>query len=593
MFALLAAFALCERSFKIVGNEFQMDGKPFQYISGSIHYFRQQPSAWDSTIRKLANGGLNCVQTYVAWNLHEPHKGEFNWEGNADLIKFIETCAKYGIYVILRPGPFICAEWDFGGLPYWLLKEEGMVFRSSDEVYLRHVDDWFKVLFAKIKPHMYMNGGNIIMVQIENEYGSYTTCDQAYLKHLADVTRDLLGKDTLLFTTDGPGEGYLKCGSIVSEAYATVDFGCGDPTGGFELERRWNGGSGPYVNSEFYPGWLDHWGEKHARVDAESVASSLDKMLSMGGNVNFYMYLGGTNFDFFNGANGGSNQYQPDPTSYDYDAPLSEAADMTWKWGRILDVIKKYRSDIPTYEVSNSTKKAYGKVTFTEGVSMWDVLEDIATNSVKGSDKPVNMEDFDIDFGFTVYSTTAQAGTLNLPKVHDRAYVFVDKNRKGIVQHAAEKPVDIPAGKLDILVENQGRLNFGGEFVEKKGLVQGATVNGQNPGKWDNIGFNLKKYKNIKWTSTLPTGGPAFYRGKFQVDEVADTFLNPTGWTKGVAIINGHNCGRYWTIGPQLTLFIPAEFLKVGENELIIFEYEKLDAVGPMTFDDTPQIDIF
>ena len=590
MIALLLAVCHCERSFKIEGDWFMMDGKKFQYVSGAFHYFRQHPENWESTLRKMANGGLSVVETYVPWNLHEPHKGEYYFDGFADIERWLKLVDKYNLYVILRPGPFICGEWDFGGLPYWLHKEKSIQYRRSDPVYLQHVDEWFTVLFDKLKPYFYVNGGRIIMVQVENEYGSFNACDQTYLQHIVDFLRTTLGPDVQLFTTDGPTEQMLQCGTIVPQAYATVDFR-GDPTSPFQLERRWNGGHGPYVNSEFYPARHDSWGEKHNVQDAESLCASLDKLLSMGGSVNFYMYFGGTNFGLWNGANGDLTYYKAQPTSYDFDAPLSEAGDMTWKWSKVLDVIKKYRSDIPTYEVANSTKKAYGKVTFTEGVSLWDTLDAITTNSVMGTEKPLDMEDFDIAFGYAIYRTKTNGGVLKMPAVCDRAYVFVDRKRAGVVQHIQEKDVPIEAGTLEILVENQGRINYGPEFAQKKGLIKGATV-GTETLKWDNIGFDLEKIGNVKWTKELPTGTPAFYRAVFNVDEVADTFLNPSGWTKGVVFINGFNCGRYWTIGPQLTLFIPSHLLHVGENELIVFEQEKMDAITSMSFDDVHQISI-
>lgn len=598
LLAVILGVVSCERSFKVVGDEFYMDGKPFRYIAGSFHYFRQQPEAWESTIRKMAAGGLNAVQTYVAWNLHEPHKGEYNFEGMADIKRFISLCKKYNMYVILRPGPYICAEWDFGGLPYWLLKEDGIEFRRSNDVFLKHCDDWLTVLYGKLKEDMYHNGGNIIMVQIENEYGSYSHKDVPYLRHFCDLAKLLLGYETFLFTTDGTTTTLLDKGVIPDYAYTTVDFGTGtssDIQKAFKNQKSYNG-KGPYVNSEFYPGWLDHWGTAHQTVESSKVCDNLREMLSMGASVNFYMYIGGTNFEFFNGANGGKtllkNEYMPDPTSYDYDAPLSEAGDMTQKWADIRDVIKEFRSDIPEYEVSNSTKRSYGQITFTQGVSLWDALDEIATNSVSGTTDPVNMEMFDIPYGFAVYRTQTTAGKLNMPEVHDRAYVYVNRQRAGIVQHTKETKVNIGEGTLEILVENQGRLNYGTAFVEYKGLPSGAKLDGTKLKGWENIGFDLKKIGNVTFTDEIPTGVPAFYKGTFYVDEVADTFLNPSGWIKGVAIVNGYNIGRYWTIGPQLTLYVPAALLKQGENELIIFEIEKTDAIGQMSFDDTPQISI-
>lgn len=592
---LLFSFALCERSFKIVGDEFQMDGKPFRYISGSVHYFRVDDGYWEDVLKKVKNGGCNVVQTYIPWNIHEPKKGYYKFTGLYDVEQFIQIAQKLGLYVIIRPGPYICAEWDLGGLPYWLLREEKIEVRSSDPVFMGHVRTYFTELYRRLKPLMYHNGGNIIMVQIENEYGSYPKCDHEYLKQLCDLTEELLGAETQLFTTDGPGESYLKCGSIVERAYATVDFGTGDPTYSFELERKWNNGHGPYVNSEFYTGWLDHWGEKHHTVSTDSVVSSLDKMLSMGGNVNMYMYLGGTNLHFYNGANGGSSSYQPDLSSYDYDAPLSEAADMTWKYQKIREVCKKY-IDVPDVSVSNFTKKSYGTIEFTEGVSLFDALEQIS-NVVVESETPMTMEDLDVDYGFVLYRSQINDGEiLNIPHCKDRGYVFVNQKRQCIVQHAEEKKCTLNdrTGNLDILVENMGRLNYGSEFFEKKGITDNVFVNNEKVNNWKMYGFNLTNLSNIlTFTKKLPTKVPAFYKGWFDVDEMADTFLNPTGWVRGTVIVNNYTVGRYWNVGPQLTLYLPKFFVKKGKNEIIVFDYEsQFDTVPTMTLDDVHQIDI-
>lgn len=593
-FAVLSSIVLSERSFKIIGNEFKMDGNTFQYISGSFHYFRQNPEYWEDNLKKMRNGGCNCIQTYVAWNLHEPKKGKYNFEGIADIERFINLAEKVGLYIILRPGPFICGEWDLGGLPYWLMREKNIVVRSSDPIYMGHVTNWFNVLFKKLKPHMYHNGGNIIMVQIENEYGSYKKCDHLYLEQLCDLTEELLGKETQLFTTDGPNQGFLSCGSIVERAYATVDFGTGDPTHNFQVERNFNNGTGPYVNSEFYTGWLDHWTEKHHTVSADAVYTSLDKMLSMGASVNMYMYYGGTNFYFYNGANGGATQYQIDPTSYDYDAPLSEAGDMTWKYKKIRQVAKKY-IEVPDIDVYNSSKKAYGVLKFTEGISLYDALPTIGVIQHE-SEYPMTMEDLDVDFGFVLYQTNIKNGkTLNIPHCKDRGYIFVNKNLQCIVQHAAEKACSLKdgTGSLDILVENQGRLNYGTDFFEKKGITDTVKLDNVNLTGWKMTGFNLTNIKQLKFKNELPTKVPSFYKGYFNVDELADTFLNPTGWVHGTVFVNGYNIGRYWTVGPQLTLYIPKYLLNKGENEIIVFDYEtQFDTVPQMTLDAVHQISI-
>lgn len=578
-------------TFEIVGNDFVLNGQPFQYVSGSFHYFRQHPDSWEDTIKKMANGGLSCIQTYVPWNLHEPRKGEYCFEGIADLDKFLKLCARYNMWVILRPGPYICGEWDFGGFPYWMMNEcNENEFRRSAPKFTTPVEDWLKVILPKIAKHMIYNGGNVLMVQIENEYGWFDACDHDYMRWIAKVYRQHLGDEVVLFTTDPIR--VTACGAVPDVAYAGIDFGTGqDVRSNFEQQRKLNGGSGPYVNTEFYSGWLDHWEDPHHVVSADAICKDLDTMLSLGGSVNFYMYFGGTNFYLYNGANGDHSSYQADPTSYDYDAPLSEAGDMTYKWGRILEVIKKYRKDIPSWTVSNSTKKGFGTVKFTRGVSLTNALTMLETKKAH-ADNPMTFEQLDADYGFVLYETsTTVGGRLEIPKAHDRAYVYIDGERAGIVVHSRESPVTIKAGKLQILVEHMGRNNYGGQFVETKGLTAGVSLDDEPVKNWDHTAFNLKDIGTLKFTQELPKGVPGFYQGEFDVDEPADTFLNPAGMVKGVAYVNGFCIGRYWTVGPQLTLYIPKAVIAKGMNTLTLFEVEG-EGCEFVSLEEAPQISI-
>lgn len=337
-FIVLARFCLSERSFRVVGDHFEKDGQEFRYISGSFHYFRQHPAYWEDTLKKMANAGLNALDTYVAWNVHEPRRGEYTWEGLADLPHFLDLCVKYNFLVILRPGPFICAEFEAGGFPYWLPREGVTKVRTLEGGFCDLVDEWFGVLFGKIGKYIYKNGGPIISIQIENEYG-IQGCEKEYLRRMVQIVKDKVGDDVVLFTVDTYYDWYMKCGTIPELALATVDFPTGtDPKDGFAIQRQYNNGTGPLVDSEYYTGRMDHWGQYHHTVDPELVAKVLDQILSYNASVNFYMFYGGTNFGYLAGAN--PYPYQPNPTSYDHDAPLTEAGDMTWKWKRIQDVIK-------------------------------------------------------------------------------------------------------------------------------------------------------------------------------------------------------------------------------------------------------------
>ncbi|KAK8803621.1 hypothetical protein WA158_001315 [Blastocystis sp. Blastoise] len=583
----LIAFASAIPTFEVRNQTFYKDGEKFQYVSGSFHYFRVHPDRWDDTFKKMAAGGLNAVQTYVAWNLHEPKRGEFNFEGFADIERWLQLAQKNGLVVIMRPGPYICAEWDFGGLPYWLVKEEGIDIRTKDEKYVKAVDEWFNVLLPKLKPYLYEAGGPIISVQVENEYGFYPKCDKEYMGHLRDLNREILGKNVVLFTVDTFSDSALSCGNV-DGVYMTVDFGVTDVANAYGMQRKYEKVF-PLVNTEYYPGWLDHWEEKHHTVSTENVVQKMEDMLNMGGNVNYYMYIGGTNFAFFNGANGDSNSYQADPTSYDYDAPLSEAGDITHKWEAIRDSIKKYRP-VPELNVKNSSKVSYGTVPMKEGISFWDAYTILAPEPVK-SEEPLSFEIMDIDFGYVLYTTDiSEEGELSIPVVHDRAYVYVDQKYIDTLTRTGNKKTHIPAGHLEILVENMGRINFGGQMTEFKGLPQGVLLNDQSVKNWVMFGITMKDLSSLKFSTELPTSAPAFFRTVFEVKELGDTFLNPNEFKKGVAWINKFNLGRYWTVGPQLTLYVPQPVLKEGENELIIFEAEHIG--DSMTLQDTPVIDI-
>jgi beta-galactosidase len=591
---LLPCFVCSDRSFKIVGNDFVMDGKPFRYISGSFHYFRQEPELWDDTLKKMANGGLNAIQTYVAWNMHEKSKGIFSWDGRSDLNKFLSLCQKYSLYVILRPGPYICAEWDLGGFPYWLLNLKLGWWRTADAAFLSHVDAWFQVLYAKVKPHMYHNGGSIILIQLENEYGAFQACDHNYMHHLAKLAKDSLGDETVLFTVDNANNFMAKCGSAPDVALATIDFGTGtDVAKAFAQQRGWNNGTGPYVNTEYYTGWLDHWGDEHNKVSWEVVCRDLDKQLALGGSVNMYMYYGGTNFGDMTGANGDVvvDWYTPDPTSYDYDAPLSESGDLTWKYWKILDIIKKYRKDIPNYPVANSTKKSYPSVTFTESVPLADCLNTLASKQI--SHNLIGFEDLHCPFCWIWYKTTAKKPGLLTGVIRDRAVRIT--NRK--VQWALIRPsqiedIVVPNDEINVLVESLGRINWGPDLqLDTKGL-QKVLIDREEVTDWSIWAMDLNNISKLVFGKEVKCGEPTFFRGYFVVDEVGDTFLNPKGLKRGVAFVNGINVGRYWTVGPQLSLYVRKQYLRKGMNELVVLETDAIDVVPNVAFEDHPTIDI-
>ena len=599
MLAFVCAFQRSDsKSFTIDYNNdrFLKDGEPFRYISGSFHYFRVPRFYWKDRLMKMKAGGLNAVQTYIAWDIHEPVQEKYNFEGDADLVSFIKLADSIGLLVIIRAGPFICAEWDFGGFPAWLLKDPSITLRSSrDARYLNAVDSWMSVVLPKLKPLLYANGGPIISVQVENEYGSSLVCDHNYMKHLEQLFRKHLGNEVILFTVDSDWTFLFACGTIPT-LYATVDFGPdADPESAFAVMRKFTP-KGPLVNSEFYTGWIDYWGEKHQTKPAAKVAKSLDKILSMNASVNFYMYEGGTNFGFMSGANLNLVLYKPMPTSYDYDAPLTEAGDVGTKFHILRETITKHEKvpDIPI--PSNTTKFAYGKVQMTSVSTFLDALPKLSApdGSVNAS-FPLSMEQIGQNYGFVLYRTeipktfSQTSVILDIPSlVRDRAIVSVGNVRQAtLFRRAAQSSVRLNVGtflQLDILVENTGRINVGPSIVDPKGIIGNVTINGVVLKDWQlypielqnvvsepfNLGFlPLSRGRNDNgFSGTANSFTPSFFHGEIPLRNASfDTYLHLPGWFKGQAFVNGFNLGRYWpVVGPQQTLFVPASVLLLNKN---------------------------
>ena len=583
---------------------FLKDGEPFRYISGSFHYFRVPRFYWKDRLMKMKAGGLNAVQTYVAWNIHEPVQGQYNFDGDADIVSFIELANSLGLLVIVRAGPYICAEWDFGGFPAWLLKDTSISLRSTkSKEYIMAVESWMSVLLPQLQPLLYANGGPIISVQVENEYGSFPACDHAYMSLLAELFRNYLGNDVILFTVDGDAESYLKCGSV-SSLYATVDFGPGsDPESAFAVMRKFSP-NGPLVNTEFYAGWLDHWGEQHQTRSATPIADTLDKILSMNASVNIYMYEGGTNFGFMNGAQYSSAGLQPNPTSYDYDAPLTEAGDTTTKFLILRQTISKHEA-IPVIPIpANTTKVAYGKVQMTQMSTFLEVLPKLAApEGPVNATFPLTMEQIGQNYGFVLYRTeipkafSQSTVTLTITSlVRDRAIIYVGRIRQATMYRSPNQTsVTLHIGEilqLDILVENAGRINYGASIHDPKGIVGNVTINGNTLVNWQIYPINLTNVISDQM-SLLPNGNgnvldpfaldnfaPSFFHGQIPPNphgNASDTFLQLPGWSKGQAFVNGFNLGRYWpVVGPQETLFVPASVLSPGQqpSSLVLFELD-------------------
>ncbi|KAM6449734.1 beta-galactosidase [Liasis olivaceus] len=583
-----------QRSFEIdyARNCFLKDGKPFRYISGSIHYSRIPRFYWKDRLLKMKMAGLDAVQTYVPWNFHEPEPGVYNFTDDRDLEYFLKLADEIGLLVILRAGPYICAEWDMGGLPAWLLEKKSIVLRSSDSDYLAAVGSWMRVLLPKMKFHLYQNGGPIIMVQVENEYGSYFACDFHYLRYLKNLFRQYLGNEVVLFTTDGATKVFLRCGALQG-LYSTVDFGPGtNVTAAFSAQRLTEP-QGPLVNSEFYTGWLDHWGHRHNAIPSSVIAKTLSEILAHGANVNLYMFIGGTNFGYWNGAN---TPYTAQPTSYDYDAPLSEAGDLTEKYFALREVIGMYK-DLPKGPIPPTTPKfSYGEVKLMKVGMVTELLNDLSPSGPIKSIYPLTFVQLKQYFGYVLYRTKLSRNCskeilFSLDAIHDRAYVSVDGIPQGILERNKLLKLNITGNagaNLDLLVENMGRVNYGRYNNDFKGLILNLTLAQDILLDWEiyplaidravQEGFSPK----ISGRKASAYEEPSFYTGNFSIpsgipDLPQDTYLKFPGWTKGQVWINGFNLGRYWPArGPQLTLFVPSNILvSSSPNNITILELEK------------------
>ncbi|AIQ36285.1 beta-galactosidase [Paenibacillus sp. FSL R5-0345] len=579
------------RKLSISGDHFILDEQPVSLLSGALHYFRIIPEYWQDRLLKLKACGLNTVETYIPWNLHEPEEGCFNFLGFADIEAFVKLAGELGLHVILRPSPYICAEWEFGGLPAWLLADDNIQLRCNDKVYLAKVDAYFDELLPRLRPLLSTNGGPVLALQVENEYGSFGS-DKTYLNYLKEgmIAR---GMDVLLFTSDG-AEDHMLQGGMIDGVFATVNFGSRAKEA-FAKLREYQP-TGPLMCMEFWNGWFDHWMKPHNTRPESEVAEALDEMLSLSASVNFYMFHGGTNFGFMNGANL-FEKYEPLVTSYDYDTLLDESGKPTAKFYAARKIIEKYVALPPLELPPVIQSRAYGKVLMTESVPLFTQLDILSHPERRACPEP--MEKFGQDYGFILYSTKISGPRsgmeLVLQEVRDRALVFANGAFVGTVERWDPRgiPLEVPTEglQIDILVENMGRVNYGPLLRDPKGITCGVRLGYQFLHDWTIRSLPLNDLKGLSFTpiDCEQRQQPTFYRGNFQVNKPEDTFLRLDGWTKGQAFINGFNLGRYWEKGPTKTMYLPAPLLRQGENELILFElHGVLESV--VTFVDTPEL---
>ncbi|MRH43299.1 beta-galactosidase [Aquibacillus halophilus] len=572
----------------VEGKDLKLNNEHFQVISGAIHYFRIVPEYWEDRLLKLKACGFNCVETYIPWNLHEPKEGEFNFEGIADVESFVRIAEKVGLYVILRPSPYICAEWEFGGLPAWLLADKNMRVRSYHKPYLEKVDQYYNVLLQKLKPLQITHNGPVIAMQVENEYGSFGN-DKTYLNYIKEnmINR---GIDVLLFTSDGPTDLMLKGGTIPG-VLATLNFGS-KPKESFEKLAEHEADL-PNICMEYWNGWFDHWGEEHHQRDPKEAADTFGEMLENGDNVNFYMFHGGTNFGFFNGANH-SDKYEPTVTSYDYDCPLSESGDLTPKFYAVREAIAKYKDIGDLILPKPIPKKNYGVIKLTQVAPLFKNLENLS--EVVHRTHPETMEQLGQSYGFILYKTKIhgpqEEQPLIIQDVRDRALVFVNGNYMGVIDRWNENSISFAVPKegvtVEILVENMGRINYGPQLIDPKGITEGVRFERQFLYDWEISLLPLDDLSKLDFQRHLNIKGPGFFKGTLEVQDKGDTFIELPNWVKGVVFINGFNIGRYWEIGPQRTLYVPAPLLKEGTNEIIIFDLHSAPEEKIVNFTDTP-----
>ncbi|HOW40130.1 MAG TPA: beta-galactosidase [Bacteroidales bacterium] len=570
-----------KHSFELGTTEFLLDGKPFQIISGEMHPARIPAEYWRHRIQMAKAMGCNTISAYLFWNYHETEEGVYDFEtGNHNIAEFFRLVQEEEMWLIVRPGPYVCAEWELGGIPPYLLRIPDIKLRCMDPRYMAAAERYMGKLSEVIKPFMVTKGGPLLMIQIENEYGSFGN-DRNYLKRLKEVWAQN-GIDVPTFTGDGPTTFMLEAGSLPGSA---VGLDPGSSPADFELAAKMNPGV-PVFSSETYPGWLTHWGEEWIRPDTGKLLREVKFLMDNKKSFNLYVIHGGTNFGYTAGANSGGKGYEPDVTSYDYDAPINEQGQPTPKYEALRKLLGSYLpkgkklppvpAPIPAIELT-----AIGLLPFN---SVWNILPE-PENSVQ----PKPFEAYNQDYGFMLYRTELighKSGKLVITELHDYATVFLNGEYVGkIDRRLGENSIDLPVSKvanpvLDILVEGMGRINFAQQLIDRKGITDRVTLNGMTLMNWKvfRLPMDRKAIYDLRSTGKNLDKPGIIFKGSFMVQEKGDTFIDVSNYTKGLVWVNGHNLGRYWNIGPQKRLYCPDSWTREGLNEIIIFDLHQTEA---------------
>jgi beta-galactosidase len=633
--ATLPAVAEPNHTFAIEGDHFTLDGKPFKVLSGELHYARIPREYWHARLKMARAMGLNTVATYVFWNVHEPTPNHFDFDDNNDLVAFIKAAQEEGLYVILRAGPYSCAEWEFGGFPAWLLKDPAMstALRTNDPAFMVPAERWINRLGKEVASLQIARGGPILITQVENEYGGFHAPPDpthAYMTHMRDIFVHAGFTDSLLDTVDGGSD--LPAGGIPG-VYTGVNFGVGGSKKGLDALAAFQPGK-PLMVTEYWPGWFDAWGHPHETRPLDVQIADLDYILEHGSGINLYMFHGGTSFGFMSGANLNDGNYLPQVTSYDYGAPLDEAGLATPKFLAFRKIFAKYvdcsaSPSIPSEKdpssrpkrsavggtphfVRTASESQANPATLTGEACLPAIPEPppvitipaIALNEATPiwsnlpqpipSDIPKPMEQFDQAYGYILYRyhlPASSSGTLAIDELHDYARIFLNGKLAGTLdrrnrQSSLNISTTIPT-LLDILVENSDRINFSDAMRgEVKGITKSVTLAGTPLIGWQIFPLPMTSFPNFATEKTIllnqprnpdddqqtPLSTPTFYRGHFTLAKAGDTFLDVRGLGKGALWINGHAIGRFWKIGPQQTLFVPGPWLHEGNNEIIVFD---------------------